>query len=46
LPAVIAGKINNEQYVNYLSKFKELARLGYDLWGDNVVNETPSILKF
>lgn len=38
--------MNGEQFNTYLSKFKELTKLGYDLWGDNIANEAPTLLSF
>lgn len=31
--------------MTYLDKFKELVKLGFDLWGDNISNESPKLLE-
>jgi hypothetical protein len=44
LPSEI--KVLAEGEETFLAKFRKLLKLGYDLWGDNIYSDNPSLINF
>jgi hypothetical protein len=43
LPENIAKRVGEELPLD-LTKFKELSKQGFDLWGDNISTDSPTLL--